>query len=328
MASTSAVLQGLAALFIMSATSFSQAKDLVLAEVHPQGHVIVQSEELLGTRLADLTRNSVHLQLKTNGELCDETHCWDKVKSGALDMARVNLATLARDLPAVKLLSLPYLFRSREHMWHVLAGDFGKRIEAEADHNGVVVLTYYDSGERSFYTTKGPIRSLQDFSGLRVRIQDSPVYRELIQQLGGTPVVVPYDKVADAFKSGQIDAAENNTTSYVSSGHYKFAKYYSLDGHSSVPEVLLVSKKAWNSLSPAEQKSLRDAAAESSTFMKKQWAESETLSLAKARKEGAVITEKSQISMAGIEGFAVKLYSKFITDSNDLNTVVNILRTK
>jgi len=327
-ATKSVVMRGLAILIGSTLAMLAQGKDLVLAEVHPQGHVIVQSEELLGTRLAELSKNDVRLQLKPNGELCDETHCWDKIKAGSLDMARVNLATLAKDLPAVKLLSLPYLFRSREHMWHVLAGDFGKRIEAEADKNGAVVLTYYDSGERSFYTTKGPIRSVADFNGLRIRIQDSPVYRELIQQLGGTPVVVPYDKVADAFKSGQIDAAENNTTSYVSSGHYKFAKYYSLDAHSSVPEVLLVSKKAWLSLTPAEQKALREAAAESSVYMKKQWAESEAQSLAKAKKEGAVITEKSSIAMVGIEGFAVKLYSKFITDSNDLNTVVNILRTK
>lgn len=321
-------LQGLALMAGCLGASVTQARDLVAAEVHPPGHIMVQSEERLGARLAELSKGELQLQLKHSGQLCNEAQCWDKVKAGSLDIARINLAGLAKDLPAVKLLSLPYLFRSREHMWRVLGGEFGKRLEAEAEKNGAVVLTYYDSGTRSFYTTKKPIHSVADFAGLRVRVQDSPVYKDLITQLGATPVVLPYDKVVDAFRSGEIDAAENNTPSYVTSGHYKVAKYYSLDEHSSVPEVLLISKKTWATLNPAQQQALREASAESSSYMKKLWAESEVQSLAKAKKEGSVVIEKSQISMSGIEGFAVKLYSKYITDSNDLETVLAILRTK
>ncbi|GAB2901601.1 TRAP transporter substrate-binding protein [Uliginosibacterium flavum] len=304
------------------------ARDLTLAEVHPPGHIMVQSEERLGTRLAEATKGALQLQLKHSGQLCNESQCWAKIKDGSLDIARVNMAELSKDLAAVKLMSLPYLFRSREHMWRVLGGEFGQRLEAEAAKNGAVVLTYYDSGTRSFYSSKKPIRSLADFAGLRVRVQNSPVYKDLIEKLGGTPVVLPYDKVIEAFKSGEIDAAENNTPSYVTSGHYKYAKYYSLDEHSSVPEVLVISKKAWTSLSPAQQQALKEAAVDSSEFMKKQWADSEVQSLAKAKKEGSVITEKSQIAMSGIEGYAVKLYSKYITDNADMETVLAILRTK
>lgn len=306
----------------------AKASTLQLAEVHSQGHVIVQAEQMLANRFSEQTGNSAHIQLNLDGKLGTEAESWEKIQSGKLDMARINLASLASDLPAVKLLSLPYLFRSREHMWHVLAGKFGDRIKKEAAQHGAVVLTYYDSGERSFYSTKGPILSTKDFAGLRIRVQDSPVFKELITQLGATPVVVAYDKVSDAFRTGKIDAAENNTTSYVSSGHYKYAKYYSLDAHSSVPEVLLISQKAWSSLNAQQQQALQKAAAESSELMKKQWAESESESLAKAKKEGVVITGRSQIAMEGIEGLAIKLYSKFVSNSDDLDTVVNILRTK
>jgi len=149
-----------------------------------------------------------------------------------------------------------------------------------------------------------------------------------IAATSGTPVVLAYDKVADAFRNGSIDAAENNTPSYVSTGHYKLAKYYSLDEHSSVPEVLVISRKAWSSLSPAEQTELKAAAKDSSDYMRKLWAESEAQSLAKAKKEGVVVVERSQIAIEGIEAYAIKLYSKFITDSKELETVVNILRMK
>ena len=310
------------------ATSISYARDLTVAENQPPEHILVQSEQMMSGRLADLSKGALKLDIKTNGQLGDEGKAWANIKAGTLDMARVNLATLANDLPSVKILSLPYLFRSRDHMWSVLNGDFGKRVVAEAEKNGAIVLTYYDSGTRSFYSNKRNIRSVNDFKGLRIRVQDSPVNKELITSLGGTPVVLPYDKVADAFRNGSIDAAENNTPSYVSSGHYKLAKYYTLDEHTSVPEVLVISRKAWSSLSPAEQTELKAAAKDSSDYMRKLWAESEAQSLAKAKKEGVVVVERSQIAIEGIEAYAIKLYSKFITDSKELETVVNILRMK
>lgn len=305
----------------------AQARDLIAAEVHPPGHVIVQAEERMGNRLAELSQGSLQLQIKHSGQLCIEAQCWEKIKAGSLDIARVNLGGLSKDLPAVKILSLPYLFRSREHMWHVLAGDFGKRLAHEAEKNGAILLTYYDSGTRSFYANK-PIRSLADFAGLRIRVQDSPVYKDLITQLGAVPVVLPYDKVNDAFKNGEINGAENNIQSYETAGHYKFVKYYSLDEHSSVPEVLVMSRKCWLSLDDAQRKEILAAAAESSEYMKKLWAQSEGQSLAKVKKDGAVIIDKSQMAMSGIEGFAVRLYSKYITDSADLETVLAIMRTK
>ncbi|MBS1207659.1 MAG: C4-dicarboxylate transporter [Proteobacteria bacterium] len=321
-------IRALCALVACLGTVVAEARDLVLAEVHPSGHILVQTEERMGSHLAELSKGELQLQLKNNGALCNESQCWEMIKAGKLDIARINFAELSKDLPAVKLMSLPYLFRSREHMWRVLGGEFGKRLASEAEQHGAVLLTYYDSGTRSFYTTKKPIRNLADFSGLRVRIQNSPVYKDLITQLGATPVVLPYDKVADAFKSGEIDAAENNAPSYVSSGHYKIAKYYSLDEHSAVPEVLVISTKTWATLSPAQQKALQAAATDSSEYMRKLWADSEVQSLAKAKKEGSVIIDKSQIAMSGIEGFAVKLYSKYMTDSADMETVLAILRTK
>ena len=243
-------------------------------------------------------------------------------------MARINLATVAADVPAAKLLSLPYLFRSRDHMWRVLSGDFGKRVAAEVEKAGGVVLAYYDSGTRSFYTSKKPIHSRSDFAGMKIRVQNSPVYKDLITELGATPVVVPYEKVVDAFKSGEIDAAENNTTSYVTADHYKYAKFYCLDEHSSVPEVLVMSKKTWDSLKPEQQQEVKSAATDSSDYMKKLWAEGEAQALAKAKKEGVTVVEKSQIAMAGIESFAVKLYSKYVTDLKDLDTVLTILKSK
>ena len=316
------VAAGMSALSAPSA----QARDLVMAEVHPPGHVIVRSEELMASRLAELSRGELRIQLRHSAQLGTEDVSWKNVRSGALDIARVNFTVLVGEVPSAKLLSLPYLFRSRDHMWRVLGGDFGKRINAEVEKTGAVVLAYYDSGTRSFYTTKKPIRFRSDFEGQRIRVQNSPVYKDLITLLGGTPVVVPYDKVIDAFRKGEIDGAENNTMSYVSSEHYKYARYYSLDEHASVPEVLLMAKKTWDGLTIEQQNAVRTAATESSETMKKLWAEAEAQALAKAKKDGVVILEKHQLGMGGIETYAVKLYSKYVSTPQDLGAVLDILR--
>ena len=319
----------LAALFIAELWAVSaSARELVLAEVFSPGHVIVRSEELMANRLAELTRGDLKIQLKHSAQLGNENQYWDNVRNGSLDITRINFGVLVNDVPAAKLLSLPYLFRSRDHMWRVLGGDFGKRINAEVEKAGAVVLAYYDSGTRSFYTTKRPIRFRSDFEGQRIRVQNSPVYQDLITLLGGTPVVVGYDKVVEAFKNGEIDGAENNLPSYMVAEHYKYARYYSLDEHSSVPEVLLMAKKTWDSLTPEQRKAVTSAAAESSEYMKKLWADAESQALAKAKKEGVVVIEKHQMGIGGIETYAVKLYSKYVTNPKDMETVLSIMRSE
>lgn len=304
------------------------ARDLIMAEVHPPGHLIVKSEELMAGRLAELTRGDLKILLKYSAQLGNEDLSWKNVRNGSLDIARVNFAVLVNDVPAAKLLSLPYLFRSRDHMWRVLGGSFGKRINAEVEKSGAVVIAYYESGTRSFYTTKKQIRFRSDFEGQRIRVQNSPVYKDLITLLGAVPVVVPYDKIGEAFRNGEIDGAENNLPSYVTSEHYKYARYYSLDEHSSVPEVLLMAKKTLDSLTAEQQKAVTTAAVESSEHMKKLWAEAEAQALAKARKEGVVILERHQMGISGIESHAVKLYSKYVSTPGDMEAVLDILRSE
>lgn len=319
-------LWGIAALCSMNAAAF--AATLVSADVHKPDHPVVQSQEFLGKALAERTKGEWQVVVKHSGELGSESAVLEKVRKGELDMARINMGVLADTVPAAKLMSLPYLFRSREHMWKVLKGDFGKRLGRELEATGAVALTFYDSGTRSFYSVKKAIRTRQDFEGMRVRVQPSPVYKDLITGLGGTPVPLPYDKVVGALRDGEIDAAENNLPSYVGSEHYKYARYLSLDEHSMVPEVLLISKKAWDKLGAQQQAHLSGAAEASAEFMGKLWAAKERESLDAARKAGVTIVEKKQMSLTGIEGAATKLYTTYITDPADLDTVIKIMQSR
>jgi tripartite ATP-independent transporter DctP family solute receptor len=322
------LLVAMAAVAILGLAGNAQARDLKLAEIQKGDHFLVQSEQTLANKAEQLTNGQLKIAVRSGGELGNELDSWKKVQAGTIDIARVGLSSISADVPTAHLLSLPYIFHSQAHMWKVLDGEVGKRLATELQQKGVVLLAYYSEGARSFYTNKRPLRNSSDFKGLRIRSLDNPIYRDLMTELGATPVVIPFEKTAEALQNGQIDAAENSLDSYISSGHSKYAKYFCMDEHFIVPDVLVISLKTWNTLSPAEQNALRTAAKESMDFARTRQHEVENQLIAKARKDGITIVEHEQINVTSIEGYILKLYTKYVTNDRDLQTVMDIIQTK
>lgn len=316
----------LATALLVCGSAFA-ATTFVSADVQKPDHPVVKAVEHMSQLLSSRSNGDLSVQVKANGELGTEPEVLSKLRNGTLDMARVSLGVLADTVPSAKLLSLPYLFRSRDHLWSTLHGDFGERLDAELQKTGLVLVMYLDSGTRNFYAKKA-LRTRSDFAGLKFRVQPSPVYKDLIGELGGSPVVIPYDKVGEALREGEVDGAENNIVSYVSAEHYKYAKFLSLDEHSMVPDVLLMSKKAWARLKQPQQELLKLASVESEEYMAKLWQEKEREALAFARKNGVTVVNKSQLAMTGIEAAATKLYTRYVQDPKDLETVLQIVSSK
>lgn len=319
----------LLALAIMGFCGLTQAAPRVftLAEVQKPGHPVVTSEEHMNRVLADSSKEALKLDIRHSGEL--GTDVMPRLIKGELDMARVGMNSLNKYAPTAILMGMPYLFRSSEHMWSALDGEFGQQLVAEAEKVGVIILCYYESGSRNFYSVKKPLTSRQDFQGLRVRVPPkSPIYDDLVINLGATPVTVAYNQILDGFKDGSIDAAENNLPSYVSSGHHKVARYLSMDEHLMVPEILLMSKTVWDKLSPQEQTWLREAAQNSSDFMRQLWEKERAEALVEAKKAGVIIIEKNKLAYTGFETAAMKLYSKYVTDLQSMQTALKVMRSK
>lgn len=322
------LLVSMAAAAVLSLAGIAQARDLKLAEIQKGDHFLVQSEQTLANKADQLSNGQLKIAVHSGGELGNELDSWKKVQAGTIDIARVGLSSISADVPTAHLLSLPYIFHSQAHMWKVLDGEVGKRLATELQQKGVVLLAYYSEGARSFYTNKRPLRNSSDFKGLKIRSLDNPIYRDLMTELGATPVVIPFEKTAEALQNGQIDAAENSLDSYISSGHSKYAKYFCMDEHFIVPDVLVISAKTWSTLPPAQQNALRSAAKESMDFAKTRQHEVEAQLMTKARKDGITIVEHEQINVTSIEGYILKLYTKYVTNDRDLQTVMDIIQTK
>jgi tripartite ATP-independent transporter DctP family solute receptor len=326
---SSSIQQHLVIAALCSLCTLAQAapRTLMLAEVQKPDHPVVKSEEFMNKLLSERSKGTLQIDVRHSGEL--GTDVMPRLVSGELDMARISMTTLNKYSPIANLMSMPYLFRSREHMWSILRSDFGMQMAKEAETAGVIVLCFFESGSRNFYSVKKPLRSRQDFSGLRVRVPPNlQVYSDLIKNLGAEPVTVAYSEVLNGLKDGTIDAAENNLPSYVGSGHHKVARYLSIDEHLMVPEILVISRKVWGGLTPEQQTMMRETASEASGFMSKLWEKEESDAIAEAKKAGVVIIEKNKLAYTGFESAAIKLYSTYVTDPRSMETALKIMQKK
>ncbi|MBS1209618.1 MAG: C4-dicarboxylate-binding protein DctB [Proteobacteria bacterium] len=305
----------------------TSATVLISSDQQAATHPVVHTVEYFGQLVTQRSKGELSVVVKSDGSAGTEMDSMRAVQEGRQAMTRVSLGLLGDKLPAAELASLPYLFRSSAHMWKVLNGDFGKRLDREMLEAGYVRLMYLDSAPRDFYCMK-PIHSQADFVGKKVRVMPSKVFEDLIQNLGAKPVSMSFSQVGEALKTGALDCSDGGTVNFVQAGHHKIAPYLIQDEHLLMPEVLLMSKKVWDTLPPAQQEILRTAGRDGTAYMSKLWQDQENTALATAKKAGVTVITRSQISMTAIEALAIKTYSKYVKNSSDLETVMKIMTIK
>jgi tripartite ATP-independent transporter DctP family solute receptor len=255
-----------------------QARDFRSADVHPTDYPTVEAVRHMGKTLSEQSKGKLGVKVFPNGALGSERDTIEQLKIGGLDMMRINAAPLNNIVPETLAISMPFVFRSKEHMRKVLDGPIGDEILAAMAAQGMIGLAYYDSGARSLYTVKKPVKTLADVKGMKIRVQQSDLFVAMIEAMGANATPMPYGEVYTGLKTGIIDGAENNWPSYESSRHFEAAKYYDETEHSMVPEVLVFSKKIWDTLSKDDQEMIRKAAKESVPYMRKLWDEREVKS--------------------------------------------------
>ncbi|WP_194722781.1 TRAP transporter substrate-binding protein [Noviherbaspirillum malthae] len=310
---------------LASAAVMAHAKDFRSADVHPNDYPTVVAVGQMSKSLAEQTKGRLGVKVFANSSMGSEKDTVEQVKIGALDMVRINSAALHAISPAMMIPSLPFLFRSTAHMRETLDGPIGDQLLASLEKEGFVGLAFYDSGSRSFYTTKKPIKTVADMKGQKIRVQQSEMWVAIMQAVGANATPMPYAEVYTGLKTGLIDGAENNWPSYESSRHYEAAKYYSLSEHSMAPEVLLFSKKVWDGLSKEDQALIRKAAKDSVPAMRKLWDEREAKARQVVQAGGAQII--TDVDKAGFTAAMKPVYERFVTDPALKDVVAKIQKT-
>jgi tripartite ATP-independent transporter DctP family solute receptor len=286
-----AVFAGLA---LTALATITQAATFRSADVHSKDFPTNLAVKYMGEQLSNATGGKDKIKIFGDSALGSEKDTVEQVKIGAIDMVRVSTETFHGIVPESMIPSLPFLFRDIEHFRKTMYGAEGDRILAAFEKAGFIGLCLYESGARSIYAKK-PVRSLADLKGLKVRVQQSDLMVSMISAAGASPTPMPFAEVYTGLKTGLLDAAENNIPSYEEARHFESAPVYSETMHVMTPEVLVFSKKVWDTLTPDKQAALRKAAKESVPYYVKLWDAKEKDARAAVLKGGAKILPNAEI---------------------------------
>jgi len=272
-------------LFILftSCQQLGDNKVAYLAHTLPKSHPVHKGMEVFATELAKKSNGSLTVKIFPDGQLGTEREVLELLQIGSIAMTKVSAAAMANFAPEYKLLGVPYLFRSKEHLFSVLEGSIGEEILEAGSEYLLRGLCFYDAGSRSFYTKSKQIKTPNDLAGLKIRVMNHKMSVDMVNALGGSATPMAYGELYTALQQGVVDGAENNPPSFFTSGHYEVCKYYTLDEHSSIPDVLVMGTKYWSTLSEQEKKWVKEAAKTSVVAQKKFWSDNVAECMAKLK---------------------------------------------
>ncbi|MCQ9617697.1 TRAP transporter substrate-binding protein [Paenalcaligenes niemegkensis] len=276
--------------FLVAGSFAVNAKTLRSADVHPNTYPTVMAVEFMSDRLKELTDGELDIKVFASGQLGNEKATIEQTRFGVIDMNRITLGEVNNLVEETLVLSLPYTFRSVEHMRNVVDGPIGKEMLEALEPHGLIGLTFFDAGTRNIYNSKREVHNLEDLKGLKIRVQPSDIFLDMVNALGANAVPMGFNEMYSGLQTGVIDGTEQSWPTYESTNHVEVAKYYSLTEHLMLPETLVISKRTFDKLSDSQKEAVFQAADEAKFKMRELWDEREKESERIVREKGAVVT--------------------------------------
>ena len=276
-------------LLATSCQDLSGTKVVYLAHTLPTSHPVHKGMEVFAETLREESGGDLDVKIFPDGQLGSEREVLELLQIGSIAMTKVSAATMANFAPEYQVLGVPYLFRDKDHMFSVLEGPVGARILESGSDFLLKGICFYDAGSRSFYSVDRLIRSPADLAGMKIRVMSHQMSVDMVNAMGGSATPMSYGELYSALEQGVVDGAENNPPSFVTSRHYEIAKYYTLDEHSSVPDVLVMGTEYWATLSEEERAWVKTAGRASAEAQKTFWADDVDRSMAILKDAGVEV---------------------------------------
>lgn len=276
-------------LSILSCNTETSVRKIKIGHGLDQSHPVHKAMIYMAEVADKKSGGKIEITVYPSQQLGTERECLELLQIGSLAMTKVSSSVLEGFAPDFKVFSLPYIFRDDKHKFDFFESELGKSLLQSTEKFWLRGLCYYDAGSRSFYTKAKPIITPDDLKGLKIRTQESPTSVKLVNNLGGSATPISWGELYTALQQGVVDGAENNPPSFYTSKHYEVCKYYSLDEHTSVPDVLIISTVVWDDLSEQEKQWLQESADESYEYQKKLWHEASLEAIEEVKKAGVEI---------------------------------------
>ena len=295
---------------LMSCDQLNSTKTIRLGHGLSTSHSVHKGMLHFGERLKEISGGRFKVQIYPSQQLGTERQCLELLQIGSLDMTKVSAGVLENFSPSIKVFGIPYIFKDKEHTFKVLDGPIGEELLTGTEKYWLKGLGYYDSGSRSFYTINKPIEKPNDLKGLKIRVMESQTAIDMVKSFGGSPTPISWGELYTALQQGVVDGAENNPPSFYLSRHYEVCKYYNINEHTVIPDVVLMSTHLWNSLSEQEQAWVQKAMDLSVIQQRRLWLESEIESLEAVKAAGGHVSYPDKSNFSEMSQYIADQYAQ------------------
>ena len=291
--------------------------NMKLAHNLAEDHAVHIQLTAFAEAVKEKSNGTINIEVVPNGTLGSEADCISQIQAGALEMTKVSAGTLGNFNNKWNALSVPYVFNDQAHYYSVMDGEIAQDLYKSTEADGFIGLTWLDSGARSFYTANTPIRTPADLAGLKIRTMDSQMAIDMMNALGGSSVVMGYSDIYAGMQQGVIDGAENNVTAL--RDHADVAGYYCYDEHTRIPDIVVISKSVWDSMSDNQRQIMTECAAQASDDYKTAWKNFEDEVLASVEGKVELITD---VDTAAFQEACQSIYENLKTSDPEVYSVV------
>lgn len=293
---------------------------ITLACALPADHPSGQALDYFEKRVEELSQGKIDIRLFLNGQLGNTTDTIESCRGGNIEMVLSSAAPMSQFVEALNVLTMPFIFRDKQHEYSVVDGPIGEIFDKKLQDINFHILSYFDAGSRNITTKKGPVKSPDDIKGMKIRVMPSKLMIDTIDALGGSAVAMGQGEVYSALQTGVLDGWENNPPTILTFKMYETGcKYFAWTRHLSVPDLLLVNKKFYDSLPDDLHLAIDQAAKDTQLEQRRLWQKGEADAVEKLKQAGMIFNEVDQkLFVSRVESLYKKYYDKYDAEFREL----------
>ncbi len=282
-----------------------------MAYANGEGNPQHEGAKIFADLVAKKSGGKIVVKLFPNGTLGKDVQALSAMQGGTIEMTSMYTSLLVGNSKEAGLVQLPFLWGSWKEVQTVLDGPVGQKIHASLEPKGIVGLGYFGFGFLNMLSNKHPIVTAEDFKGQKLRVTETPINIEFINDLGGNAVSMAVAELYNALETRIVDGCAQPMINVNFSKYYEVQKYMSLTRHMYEPQSVLFSKKIWDTLTADEKKLLKDAFDEAKV---QQWAMAEKLeadSLNVVKEKKLIVNEVAAAELAKMREKVLPMHDKF-----------------
>lgn len=254
--------------------------------------------------------------------LGDEVSYMEQLQAGTVDVAKLSIGTLSGLYEDAQVFLLPFLFKNNTEMWKVLEGEVGTTVMNGLNDYSIQGIGFTDCGSRCFYTTT-EVKTIEDFKGMPIRVQNNQLMNSMVSCLGGNPVNVAANEVYSALQTGVCKGGENNPNIILSDSLYEVAPYVLMDNHTTTMDVICMNLDLWDSLSEEDKEIVSGAMAEATKYDREIWDASIEEALGKLQEGETTIVEPDDATLNSFREAMSPIYEEYAAKYEALLNSIN-----